>query len=294
MILRLGLLFLLTLLLAASAAAQSPILPVEIYIDELPRPLSLAPADADAFQRRLNAPPLLEPRPVTGGVSIGVDTRYWDAALREAVDDPQVGVGGRYYPDGGFVELSRDGRAAWIVLDLRQRALLDRYVRFAVESGGLLSTPSSLEVIIFAAQTETIGIEAGDRSLSEAEAQAFWAATFRGDTKAIFRDPPRPPDATRPGYWLTFALPEGSTRQFFVDVAAGELTDALGTENHDVRGLIGTILPESATFLTIEHEDPAGSAIWWLIAVAAGGGLLVLALALQRGIERGKRKTRSL
>lgn len=284
MISRLGPLFLLALMLIGASslpsAAQSPIPFVEIYLDNLPQPLRLADADADAFQRRLNRPPLLEARPIAGGVSIGVDTPYWDAALRESPDGPQVGIGGQYYQDGGFVELDRGGRAAWIVLDLRQRAILDRYIRFANE-GAIGPQPSALEMIVLAAAEEPVGVEVGGRVLSQDEKLGLWDVIDVHNGWVTQADAPLPP-AGDAGYWFVFTLPEGRSLQYYYDPAAGTLTDALVTETFDVHLSREATLPEPNGAPQVEQQSPRGSWLWWPVMLGGGSVFLALAVWLQR------------
>ena len=300
MVLRLASLVILALLSTGAApsgraAAQAPIPTVAIEVEGVT--VFLAPADADAFQRRLNQPPLLDEPPGAGAPSYRVTTAYWDPAIREDDDEPQVDPVADYFPGGGFVRASREGEDVWIVLDLRQRALLDRYISYYTvhPRPELEPRPGSLKITWATTPDELISIEVGDRRLTEDEAGLFWEAMNPRLHRLVFLDPPRPPDASAAlGYWVTFSLPEGRSLRYFVDTAAGSLTDALGTESYDIGDAIGGRIPESAAVSLIEDEDPAGSPLWWFVAVGGGGALLVLALALQRGIEHGRRKTRSL
>ena len=281
----LGPLFLLILLLCGgvpirTATAQMPIPSVVIDVEGIM--VSLAPVDADAFQRRLNQPPPLAGPPPASVPSYTVTTAYWDAAVRETDAEPDVELEGAYFPVGGFVRARQDGQDVWLVIDVRQRATLDRYIRFGAEVGRAGPRPGALEILLFASRTEVIGIEAGAGRFSEDEVRSFWDAVVSVVADPTFRDPPRPPEtAGVAGYWLTFSLPEGRSLQYFVDTAGGFLTDALGTETYDVSGLIGGVLPATAETLQIEDEDPAGSQLWWLLAVGGGVSLLGLAFALR-------------
>ncbi len=285
MILRLGPLFLLTFLLAGAVssqlvAAQATVLPVAIDVDG--NRIALAPADADAFQRRLNQPPALGTPPAAAGLSYTVTTAYWDAAVREKDDDPAVEAEAEYFPGSGVVRARQDGEDVWLVLDLRQRAILDRYIRF-IEAGRPDPRPGALEIVLFASRTEPVAVETGARSFSEAETRAFWDAIAPIAADPSFRDVPQPPDMTgATGYWLTFTCPEGRSLQYYVDTVAGTLTDALGAETYDVTGLLGGVLPSTAETLQIENDDPAGSWLWWPLAVGGGIGLLALSLWLRR------------
>lgn len=283
--------FLLLVLLAAlvlrgNVAAQTPIPSVVIDVEGIM--FTLAPADADAFQRRLSQPPLFDEPPAASGPSYTVTTAYWDLAVREDEDEPAVEPDAKYFPGGGFVRARQDGQDLWLVLDLRQRAILDRYIRFGAEVGRPGPRPGALEILALASRTETIGIEAGAGRFSDAEARSFWDSAGSVAADPSFRDPPRPPaTAGVAGYWLTFSLPEGRSQQYFVDTTGGVLTDALGTESYDVAGLIGATLPETAESLHIEDESPAGSKLWWVLAVGGGAVFLLGAAALHRRSTTG-------
>jgi len=277
-------LLLLSLILAAGlsshiAAAQTPIEPIAIEVAG--NRITLAPADADAFQRRLNQPPQLQTPPAAHAPSYVVTTTYWDSTARQDDDEATLEAEAEYFPVGGFVRARQDGEDVWLVLDLRQRATLDRYIRFGVEVDRPVSRPGALALITFAAQTGTVGIEAGGQRLSDAEAGPFWDAVASVATMPAFSDRPQAPVSQDvPGYWLTFSLPEGRAQQYFLDTANGSLTDALGTESYDVSELIGGVLPATGGATPIEQDDPAGSRVWWLLA--AMGGATVIGLAFWR------------
>jgi hypothetical protein len=279
------LLIVLTLMLPAvapvrSALAQTPIPPVEIDVEGFVA--LLAPADADAFQRRLNQPPLLDGPPAASGPSYTVTTPYWDAAVREEDSEPDVEPAAEYFPAGGFVRARQDGQDVWLVLDLRQRAILDRYIAYYSEHPRPELEPraGSLRMALARTPNELISIEAGDRRLAPDEAALFWEA-LNGRLDAEFIDPPNPP-GDAPGYWITFTLPEGRALLYFNDTVAGTLTDALGTESYDISGAGEHRIPASADARLIEDESPAGSKLWWLIGAGGGVVLLGLAVALRR------------
>ena len=284
-ILRLALVLLLPLLLASVVSSpvvegQERIEPVAIEIDG--KRIELAPADADAFQRRLNKPPQLETLPAASAPSFPVITAYWDSAVEKDDDEGVVEAEAEYFPSGGFVRAQQSGLDVWLVLDLRQRAILDRYIRFGIEDSRQLPRPGALELVRFASKTETVGIETGDRLLTESEARSFWDAFDSLVARASFNNPAQPPMALdASGYWLTFSLPEGRAQQYFLDTASGMLADSLGTESYDFSGLIGRTLPGSAAALPLEQQDPTGSALWWLLAIGGGIGLLAIAVWLR-------------
>jgi hypothetical protein len=292
---------LLALLMAAVAvarpvAAQTPIAAVTIDIDG--NQFTLAPADADAFQRRLNRPPKLEDPPPAAAPSYTVTTDYWNPAVREEADDLAVDAEAEYFPAGGYIRARQDGEDVWLVLDLRQRAILDHYILYGTQQR-LPQNPSLREaalhpsalLIVFLAYYgvgEPIAIETGDRRLSADEADAFLASVAPFLLNATFLDPPQPPAAETDGYWVTFTLPEGRALTYFLDTSAGTLTDALGTEVHDISSAAGGGIPESADVLAVQQEGPVGSRLWWLLAVGGGVALLVAAFWLQRwSADRG-------
>src|SRR5438552_10868877 len=94
----------------------------------LPHPVQLTPIDQDAFFRRVNSPPELEHEPRTSGGSYTVSSGYWAMALADGKKGP-VSDEAEYFPDGGYVRGRKSGKDAWIVIDLRQRAILERYIR---------------------------------------------------------------------------------------------------------------------------------------------------------------------
>ena len=291
-ILRPGRLLLLVLLAAAvpvagPVGAQTPILPVTIDVEG--QHITLAPADADAFQRRLNQPPLLDEPPQAAAPSYTVTTGYWDPAIREEEDEPAVDAEAEYFPGGGFVRARQAGEDVWVVLDLRQRAILNHYIgygtRHRLPADPTLRqaalNPSALLIAFlgYYGQGESVAIEVGDRVLTREEADAFLAAVAPGLYGVTFLDPPQPPRTEDvSGYWVTLTLPEGRTLAYFLDTTAETLTDALGTELHHI-GMTGGGIPESTDVTLIEDEDPAGSPVWWLAAI---GAAMLLAIAVAR------------
>jgi hypothetical protein len=273
-------------------AAQSPIVPMTIGVGG--NVFTLAPADADAFQRRINRPPLLDDAPVAAAPFYIVTTAYWDDAIREDEDEAVVAEEAEYFPAGGFVRARQGEDDAWIVLDLRQRAILDHYILYGTQQR-LPQDPSLKErmlhpsalLIVFLAYYgvgETIAIEVGNGLLEAEEADAFLASIAPHLVfQLTFLDPQEPPEPTAEGYWVTFTLPEGRTLQYFLDTSASTLTDSLGTEVYDISSAAGGGIPESAAATQIEQEDPVGSALWWLAAVAGVAALVALAFRARNG-----------
>lgn len=286
-----------TLPLAASsrdAAAQVPVGSVTVDVDG--KLISLAPADAAAFQRRLNQPPDLESIPPATAPAYTVTTPYWDEAVRDDnVDEPPVEGAAQYYPGGGYVRAEQDGEDVWLVLDLRQRAILDHYIDYGTrqrlpedpELQEAVLNPSALLVVFYSYYGigETIGIQVGNRTLGQEEIDAFLASIAPHLIfQLTFLDPPQPPEADGAGYWVTFTLPEGRSLAYYLDPSAGTLTDALGTETFDIGAAAGGGIPESADALNVEQEAPAGSQLWWLFGIAGGVALLAAAVLLRRRI----------
>jgi hypothetical protein len=298
MLLRLGPLLLLVLLLHGvaspfpAAASQTKITPVEIDVNG--NTYLLAPADADAFQRRLNQPPKLKDPPSAGGPSYTVTTAYWDAAVREEDGDPAIEDAAEYFPQGGFVRTRQDGKDVWLVIDLRQRAILDHYILYGTTqrlpqdptSMRAVLNPSALLVMFLAyyGQGEPIAIEVGDRLLTTDQADAFLSSVAPNLIfQLTFLDPPQPPDReATSGYWVTITLPEGRSLEYFYDTANATLTDALGIETFDLKAAAGGGIPESAEVAQIEQQSPAGSLLWWPIMIGGGVAFLVLAVWLRR------------
>jgi hypothetical protein len=275
-----------------AVAAQTRITPIAIDING--DTYTLAPADADAFQRRLNQPPKLKDPPDTGGPSYTVTSAYWDVAVREEEDDAAVEASAEYFPQGGFVRTRQDGKDVWLVIDLRQRAILDHYILYGTtqrlpqdpDSRRAVLNPSAFLVMFLAyyGQGEPIAIQVGDRRLTPDETNAFLSSVAPNLIfQLTFLDPPQPPDHdASSGYWVTITLPEGRSLQYFYNTSTLTLTDALGTETFDLKTSAGGGIPESAEVAPIEQESPAGSVLWWPVMIGGGVALLTLAIWLQR------------
>lgn len=279
----LGPIALVALLAFAPASAQEPfeIPSVVISGGDLPHAVELAPADADSFRRRVNQLPRLEEPPAVSGPRYVLTTSYWAFAVRlEDDEDPlDVSVRGDYYPEGGFVratlELAQgDTQDVWMVLSLRQRAILDRYIRLA--SQRLIGEePSTLDVLSAAMEAEVLGVQAGDGIVPQETARGLFAALAAGNPAPQLEER-EPPFVTDDGFWLIVMLTEGRTHRYYF--AQGTLTEGLGTERYDassVLDLVASIAPDSPG--AIVQESPAGSLLWWPVAV--GGGLAAIGLA---------------
>src|SRR5690606_25657793 len=79
-----ALLLILIFLLSSGAQAQEgfEIPSVTIAGGQLAESVHLAPADADAFRRRLNLLPRLDEEPEVQGASYSVTSSYWSSAVR--------------------------------------------------------------------------------------------------------------------------------------------------------------------------------------------------------------------
>jgi hypothetical protein len=259
------------------ASAQEPFTIPDVTISGggLPAPISLAPTDADAFRRRINLPPRIEFIPQTTGPSYAVTTAYWDDAIDRESGEEQLLVDERatYWPEGGFLLTKLGDQEVWTVLDLRQQALLERYIRLG-SAGAISPREGNLGVLSAAAATEYIGIDAGAAPLTDSQRASFWSAL--GDTPVTFLAPFEPPQPGEDGFWLLLTIPDGPGYEYYYDGAT--LTDSFGAERYTAPAALRSLL-DGLTPLTppIENEDPPGSLLWW--PVMAGGGLALIAAA---------------
>ena len=268
----------------APASAQEPfdIPSVAVSGGGLPHAVELAPADADAFRRRINQLPRLEDPPEVSGPRYVLTTSYWAFAVRlEDDEDPlDVMVRADYYPEGGVVratlELAQsDTRDVWMVLSLRQRTILDRYIRLA-EEGLIGEEPSTLAVLAAAMETEVLGVQAGDEIVPQETAQGLFAA-LNAANPAPHLEERDPPFLTEDGFWLIVNLTEGRTHRYYY--AEGRLTEGLGTERYNASSVLDqmtSLAPVSKP--AIVQDSPAGSLLWW--PAVLGGGLAAIALAV--------------
>jgi hypothetical protein len=268
----------LSFLLTTHAHAQEFDIPaVTISGGDLPAPVTLAPADADAFRRRINLLPRLDDPPSVSGPRFTVTTGYWSDATRIEKDEDyqDVSMQGDYYPNGGYVRVSLDGEDIWQVLSLRQRAILDRYIHLT--EGGLISqTPSTMDVLAAASKNEVFGVEFGDHVLDPASGDALLSAIAEANPTPLV-DPREPPVDTGDGRWLVVTLVEGRALRYYYD--ATTLTEALGTERYDASSVADMLANLGRTAPpAIKQEKPAGSLLWW--PVMLGGGMLAIGIAV--------------
>ena len=178
--------------------------------------VSLAPTDADAFRRRINLPPRIEFVPQPEGPSYTVTTPYWNDAIdrEEGEERLLVAEAATYWPDGGYLLTMLGDNEVWTVLDLRQQATLDRYIRLG-RSAAIGPRDGNLAVLSAAAATEYVGIDAGVAPLTASERTSFWAGF--GDTPVSFLDPFEPPRPGGDGFWLLLTIADGPGYQYYYD-----------------------------------------------------------------------------
>ncbi|HEX5367884.1 MAG TPA: hypothetical protein VFY10_00550 [Dehalococcoidia bacterium] len=277
--------------ISQASAVPIPIPGVVISGGDLPHAVHLAPVDADAFRRRVNRPPHLQDAPAPSGPSYTVSSPYWQISFlpdkdKDESDKSKVAMDATYYPDGGYVLEQADGHDAWIVIDLRQRAILDRYIRIT-QDGGIGENPDALQVLASFSKDEPLGVQIGSRALDANQASSFWAIA---STLKPLDLPPNPdfapPDEPRPVIlWITITTPAGQAIQFLNSTVTGTLVEPLSQTVYPVaKDWLAPILgPYDATTIgttltgTIEQHHSTGSHLWWIVMV--GGGLLTIGLA---------------
>jgi len=194
--------------------------------------------------------------------------RGWDSTAGSGADSAT------YYPQGGFVHAKQDRDDVWLVLDLRQRAILDRYIRLA-QKNTLPAIPTLQEVIAASQRDETISVTIGSRQLKPDELPAFWKEFARPTSRT---DGGGTTPKGSDGLWIAFGLEEGRTVHLFYDTKGHRLIDDLGIEALTVpddwlSSVIGT--PVSVTSpllapLAIPQQEPRGGRLWWFVMVGAG------------------------
>ena len=256
---------------------------------DLPHAVRLAPVDEDAFFRRIDLPPRLDQAPRPAGPAYTLASSYWDTVLRDdGGGGPPADAEALYYPDGGFVRARQAGADVWLLLEERQRAILDRYIRLA-RAGLLSAEPGVLQVLAAAAgRGELISVQAGGTMLTEAQTRAFWDAVAAGPAPAFLSDQ-KPPGVATGGFWLVFTLPEGRAVQLLYSPAPdSSLIDSLGGERYAVTPLLHAAIRAvgASPTLEIEQQEPRGSDLWWPVMLGAGLALLGAAWWLRRRKDR--------
>lgn len=275
-----ALLLILVFFLSSGAQAQEDfeIPAVTIAGGQLTESVHLAPADADAFRRRLNLLPRLDEEPEARGEPYTVTSSYWSSAVRLEDDEDRldVGVKADYYPDGGFVRVPINDEYIWSVINLRQRMILDRYIH-AAEAGDIGDTPSTLDVLAAHAGTpDSFGLSAGSEPVEYSKAVEL-VTTLSTLNPEPFLDPRLRPEGTEGSFWLVATLPEGRSLRYFFDGTT--LTESLGTERYDASGVLDLLTSMApAAVPEIVHNEPAGARLWW--GAAAGGAAVAIAIAV--------------
>lgn len=261
----------------------------------LPYRIQLSAVDEQDFFRRINLPPILDNQPQLTGPSYVVASPYWDAVVREGRDErPGVEAAALYYPQGGFVRARQEGRDVWLVIDLRQRAILDRYIRLGL-TGALSQSPGVFEVLrAAAAQGEPISIHVGERELTAAETVLFWQASI--DINLVPVDRRGTPQLGIPSsggerVWLTFTLPEGRSVQLLHHFGTPLLLTRNSEELYSaprlwLQPVIGEAARPGSSFFVgaaeVPQQDPPGSLLWWPLMLGAGALSTCIALMLKR------------
>ena len=273
-------LFLLWLLITTGVTAQTPARTITIAGDDLPFEIDVAAPDADNFGRRLGQLPRREDFEGASGRSYTITSDYWSVAVPLEDEEEELGAApgesAAYFPDSGFVRVDIGGSNAWVVLNLRQRAILDRYINLA-KAELIPSRPSTIEVLTGAFNAgETIGVNAGADLVDPALAARLFSMLSTANPTPKLQDP-SPPVVGNEGFWIIVTLLEGRDLRYYYD--GQSLTESLGTERYDatdVSDLLGEMAPLSMP--QIEQEAPAGSLIWWPLMI--GGGLVALGAAV--------------
>jgi hypothetical protein len=291
-----------------STAAQQPtpiLTTTTISGGGLPHSIQLSPADHDAFMRRLDLPPLFDDPPEVKGPSYTVASPYWDAGIR-AGDNTQVLVDDDavYYPEGGFVKTTQAGDVIWTALDTKQRAILDRYIRYAPS---LPAQPTVFEVIRAAGLAgDDIGITVGAVEMTKEQRTKFWD-NVRGLKPQAAPASAQSLDPNSPDIiWVEFSLPEGRSIPMAYSTTGGTfstLTASMteGTVFPVPRDWLVPVLGDEARLnapssllapVAISEDATDGSPIWWLITIGGGTASIAIAIVLERKL-RSLRATQS-
>ncbi len=282
-------------LLVVIAAAQEVPLVSQTRISgvNLPHSVLLSVVDEDAFVRRLDSPPILSNPPEPTGTVYTVTSPYWGAVLRDAGGVVATGeLEASYFPVLGHVRVQNPGEEFWLVINQRQRAILDRYIALTA-AGLLVNRPGILDVLVEASKFELITVQIGDRFLDETETAEFWQVARglpRLSSSQMLASVVLEDDESR--LWIIFNLPEGRAVQMSYSVAPGLLTDSLGAEAYRVPGdwLVNVLgadaprpgEPSNIGGRAIEQDTRPGSPLWWLVMVGGGVSAIGAAIWLRR------------
>ena len=251
--------------------------------DDFLHPVRLSVTDEDAFRRHLGPQPRLDEAPEVPNRSYRVDSSYWDAAVRGgSVDEPRVEERATYFRGTGYVRARQGGGDVWLVLDLRQRAILDRYIRLS-RAGVLSERPGVLEVLAYAWRSERASVHIGADRLSRQEENIFFTGVIIGE-RPQFREPEPPPSGPF-SVWLVFNLEEGRSVQVLYDPDKQEFIDSFGSEVYKVAPQSAHAIASASTGrsgLRIEQERGRGSLLWWPLLLGGGSFCLAAAVWLRR------------
>lgn len=271
----------------AAANASGPEERTTISGGALPHALRLTAADEDAFRRRINYPPVYErTTPVATGPAYTVTSTYWEPVVMTERRNPgAVEAAALYYPESGLVRARQAGEDVWLTLNLRQRAILDRYIRLG-SVYGLEESPGMLDILRLAAASEQIGIQIGAKLLDSSESAAFWRAVAAAERRPLdspgeanvhrYLTSPRETDL-----WVIFTLEEARALRFIYEPTIGLLIDPLGMEAYSIApNALESAVGNGAAFkpLLVAQEDSPGSVLWW--PVMLGGGLALIGAAI--------------
>jgi hypothetical protein len=265
---------------------------------DLPYEIRLAAADEEAFVRRLEPPPRLEDPPDLSGItSYTIRSPYW-ALVMPGVPGTRgpAGEEAAYYPDGGYVSALRsDGTTTWLVLDVRQQAILARYIRLGAQAA-ISPFPGVLQVLkADAGAGAHFGMQLGSRDLTAAEASAFWQRLPLESRALIGVDSASPvplrDEVARPhelppaAAWLVITTTEGRSIDLLYRSDMGLLYDLTAQEVYQApASVFGQIGPPGSA-APVPQDEGAGSPLWWLLAAGVAALLIGAAVLLRRTLH---------
>jgi hypothetical protein len=277
---------------------------------DLPRPITIAPADEDAFYRRITVPPKLDNAPEAAGPSYTITSPYWPQVLPgNKKDRPPAAEEATYYPEGGFVKARQGEADSWLVLDQRQRAILDRYIRLG-RRDLLPSAPSALQVVgVSALVGEPTGVLIGTRVLTADERARFWEVVSKVEPESFDRlsiadrdflrgltsqEAAAAPGGSPDSAWVSVDLAEGRSLRLFFDAPRSRLVEFVGEQVYQLpQGFMASLLGGSGAAAgtapaPMPQDEPVGSQLWWPVMVLGGLAALGVAAWLARGQRPGR------
>jgi hypothetical protein len=256
------------------------------------QPIRFTAVDETALFQRINFPPKLDDAPAVTGPSYALTSPYWPKVLPgNGKDRLPAGQAATYYPQGGFVKARQGADDVWLALDLRQRAIIQRYVSLG-EQRLLPPEPGVIDVLRAAAalRGEDIGVQAGGRELSSVQAGGLWSSLAGVAPMPLAATQAPPSTVPANDAWLVFTLAEGRDLRLYYDSTANQIVDYAGQQSYPVpRAWLPLILgpdAQSASMsyapLAVPREKGQGSPAWWVLMVAGGAASLTLAVVLRR------------